>query len=80
MPCDEVVRVFSLLWLQQQDKEGAMHCDPCGGYQEIDNKQDDDLHDSSICPGGDDDSSLQVEHLISQDGQDSYSGNCHYSW
>ena len=38
----------SSLWLQQQDEEGSRHHDPCGGYQEFDNKQDDDLHDGSI--------------------------------
>ena len=48
LPCDEFGRVFASLWLQQQDKEGSRYHDPCGGYQEFDNKQDDDLCDSSI--------------------------------
>ena len=51
MPCDAFGRVFMSLWLQQQDKEGSRHRDPCGGYQEFNNKQDDDLHDCSVCPG-----------------------------
>ena len=33
-------------------KRVQRHHDPCGGYQEFNNKQDDDLHDGSICPGG----------------------------
>ena len=48
MPCDEFGRVFVSLWLEQQDEEGSRHCDPCGGDQEFDNKQDDDLRDGSI--------------------------------
>ena len=48
LPCDKFGRVFASLWLQQQDEEGSRHHDPCGDYQEFDNKQDDDLHDGSI--------------------------------
>ena len=48
MPYDEFDRVFALLWFEQQDKEGSRHHDPCGGDQEFDDKQDDNLHDSSI--------------------------------
>ena len=48
LPCDKFGRVFTLLRLQQQDEEGSRHHDPCGGYQEFDNKQDDDLRDGSI--------------------------------
>ena len=28
---------------KQQDEEGSRHHDPCGGYQEFENKQDNDL-------------------------------------
>ena len=48
MPCDEFGRVFVSLWLKQQDEEGSRHRDPCGGDQEFNNKQDDDLRDGSI--------------------------------
>ena len=33
---------------KQQDEKGSRNHDPCGGYQEFDNKQDNDLRDSSI--------------------------------
>ena len=48
MPCDEFGRVFALLWLKQQDEEGSRHRDPCGGDQEFNNKQDNNLCDGSI--------------------------------
>ena len=39
--------------------EGSRHHDPCGAYQEFDNKQDNNLHDGSIQPWVNDDLSLQ---------------------
>ena len=33
MPCDKFGRVFTSLWLEQQDEEGSRHHDPCGGDQ-----------------------------------------------
>ena len=40
--------IFLLLWVEQQDEEGSRHRDPCGGDQEFNNKQDNDLRDGSI--------------------------------
>ena len=80
MSCDKFGRVFALLWLEQQDEEGSRHHVPCGGDQEFEKKQDDDLRDGAYDLGGTMIRPCKVEHPISQGSADSYSSNCHYSW